>query len=294
VIGLGLDAGGSATRWALGDGSGSVLASGELPAVNGHLFDRANLARFEAFAVALRDVLAGQRVDTVVAGITGLTGDSPAAATAGDILATTLGVARGRVLVEDDLWIGYHAVFRPGEGHVVYAGTGSVGMHLFADGRILRVGGRGIMVDDAGSAFWIGRRALDTVFRRIDEDAAPGVLGEALFGAIGSSDWNSVRAHVYGGGRNAVAMLALAVAAAARDGDDAALGILHQAGGELARLGLALVHRAGPLSVALLGRAAGLHDAISVGFRAAAPGIEMRLVEIDAAAAAAMVASGLA
>jgi N-acetylglucosamine kinase-like BadF-type ATPase len=233
------------------------------------------------------------QVRAVVAGITGLTGDSPEAAVAAGILAQALAVPPECVRVEDDLWIGYHAAFRPGEGHVVYAGTGSVGMHLYADGRILRVGGRGMLIDDAGSAFWIGRQALDLVFRRIDDGAPPGALGEALFAAIGGSDWNVVRAHVYGGGRHAVAILARAVAEAAQGGDVAAQAILHEAGRELARLALALCRRAGDLPVVLLGRAASLHPGIEQGFRAGAPDIDMRRMDADAASAAARVAANI-
>ena len=44
----------------------------------------------------------------------------------------------GQIAVQDDLWIGFHAVCRPGAGHVVYAGTGSVGMHIRADGSVVK------------------------------------------------------------------------------------------------------------------------------------------------------------
>ena len=291
MIGLGLDAGGSATRWAVVEGHGGVLARGELPAVGGYLFEPAVRERFEAFAAALRAAVVPHRVGTVVAGITGLTGDSPAAAVAAAILADALAVPPGRVRVEDDLWVAYHAAFQPGEGHVVYAGTGSIGMHLRADGGVVRVGGRGMLIDDGGSAFWIGRQALDIVFRRIDDGSDPGVLGAALFAAIGGGDWNTVRAHVYGGGRSAVAMLARAVAAAAHAGDTDAQAILHAAGRELARLAAALCRRAGVMPVALLGRAAALHPAIETGFRAACPDLDMRRMDIDAAVTAARIAA---
>ena len=294
---LGLDGGGSATRWAICDAAGAELARGELQPVTGHLFRPDALAAFSAFAAALRTATAGHRLAAVVAGITGLTGDAPEAARAAAILADALGVPVGRVRVEDDLWIGYHAVLRPGEGHAVYAGTGSVGLHLRADGGILRVGGRGMLIDDAGSAFWIGREGLNLLYRRIDAGEPPGGLGAALFAAIGGADWNAVRAHVYGGtgpadGRAAVAMLARAVARAAGGGDAGALDILHRAGVELARLALALTARAGVLPVAVLGRAATLHPAILTGLRAAAPGLEIRQPAADAALAAARLAGG--
>ena len=286
MIGLGLDAGGSATRWAVVDRAGVVQGAGELAPVDGHLFNAANRARFVAMAAALAEVTATLAPDAVVAGITGLTGGSPEADTARDILAQALGIASVRV--EDDLWIGYHAAFAPGAGHVVYAGTGSVGLHIKTDGTLVRVGGRGMLIDDGGSAFWIGREGLNTLYRRIDAGQAEGALGAALYAAIGGADWNAVRAYVYGGGRTAVAMLAIAVAGA---DDPGASAILAQAGHELARLGRDLVARIGVLPMALQGRAASLHPAILTAMRDAAPGLDITLHQADAALAAAKLAA---
>lgn len=287
MIGLGLDAGGSATRWTVVDSGGAVLGAGELAAVDGHLFNPANRDRFIAMAAGLAEATATLAPKAVVAGITGLTGDSPEAAAAREILAQALGISSVRV--EDDLWIGYHAAFAPGAGHVVYAGTGSVGLHIKTDGSLIRVGGRGMLIDDGGSAFWIGREGLNTAYRRIDAGQAPGALGEALFAAIGGADWNAVRAHVYGGGRTAVAMLAMAVAIA---DDPGAATILAQAGRELARLGRDLVSRIGRLPVALQGRAASLHPSILTAMRDASPGLDITMHQADAALAAARLAAG--
>jgi len=291
---LGIDAGGSAVRWALCDRDGRKVDEGQAPPVTGHLYLPEARAGFEAFAGELASRLADRRVAGLVAGITGLTGDSAQAAEARQLLSEALRLDPARIEVQDDLWIGYHAVFRPGGGHVVYAGTGSVGMHIRADGSVLRVGGRGILIDDAGSAFAIGRAALGLVYRRIDRGEDPGPLGGALFAEVGGDDWNTMRAHVYGvevpgGGRTAVAMLALAVARAA-EADPAALEILAAAGRELAVLARALLHREGLREVVLLGRAAGLHPAIEEAMRAALPGVALRQAIVDAAFAAARLA----
>ena len=284
---LGIDAGGSATRWVVVDAADAVLATGELAPIDGHLFVPEHLAQFRTVAAQLAQATARHAPASVVAGITGLTGDAPEARQAEAILADALGASRVRV--EDDLWIGYHAAFAPGAGHVVYAGTGSVGLHIRADGSLLRVGGRGILIDDGGSAFWIGREGLNALYRRIDADEPQGTLGDALFAAIGGSDWNTVRAHVYGGGRTAIAMLALAVAQAADD--PAAATILAQAGRELARLARDLVKRVGALPVVLQGRAADLHPSILANMRQAAGDLNIAKHTADAALAAAKLAN---
>jgi glucosamine kinase len=283
---LGLDAGGSATRWAVCDPAGTIIARGEFPPVTGHLFRPEARAAFLALAARLVELAP----TAVVAGITGLTGDSAEARDAADILVTTLHIPPAAIRIEDDLWIGYHAAFRPGEGHAVYAGTGSVGLHIAADGTLHRVGGRGMLIDDAGSAFWIGREGLNLLYRRLDAGDPPGKLALALYAAIGGDTWNAVRAHVYGAdSRNAVAQLARAVADAADD--PGALAILQQAGRELARLATALATRLGPRPVALLGRAAALHPAILDSMRQAAPALSITRPQTDPALAAARLAA---
>ncbi len=170
-IGLGLDAGGSATRWVLCDETGKAVGRGEVPAISGHLYSAEDTARLHAATGALARALAAHpRPVAAVAGITGLAAGTPAAATAAKAIAAAIGIAADAVRVEDDVWIAYHAAFARGEGHVVYAGTGSVGMHVRRDGGIVHVGGRGMLIDDAGSGFWIGREALNLVWRRRDTE----------------------------------------------------------------------------------------------------------------------------
>ncbi len=283
---LGLDAGGSATRFVICDAGGALLRRGELAPVSGHLYS----AEIRAAFVAALAPLAGSGCAGAVAGITGLTGDAREALEAADIISEQLDIPRAAIRVEDDLWIGYHAAFRPGEGHAVYAGTGSVGLHIADDGSILRVGGRGMLIDDGGSAFWIGREGLNLLYRRVDSAEDAGPLGAALFAAIGGCDWNAVRAHVYRDGRNSVAQLARAVAAAA-DADAGALAILRQAGRELGRLAQALVARTERLPVALLGRAATLHPVVFQAFSAACAELVVSMPQTDPALAAARLAA---
>lgn len=286
---LGIDAGGTAVRWAVCGRDGALVVRGESAPVTGHLFLPEARAGFEAFAGELGAAVADLRIGAAVAGVTGLTGDSPEAEAARGILSEALRLDPAVIEVQDDLWIGYRAVFRPGEGHLVYSGTGSVAMHMRADGSVLRVGGRGILIDDAGSAFAIGRAALNLVYRRIDRGEEAGALGAALYAAIGGESWNAVRAHVYGGGRTAVALLARAVAGVAEQ-DPAALSVLQEAGRELAVLARALIAREGARDVVVLGRAAGLHPAILAAMRADLPGVSLRLEIADAALAAARLA----
>jgi N-acetylglucosamine kinase-like BadF-type ATPase len=290
VIGLGIDCGGSATRWVLRD-DGGALDRGEAPAANGHLFAPAGRAAFEAMAAALARI--APRADAVVAGVTGLGAGTEEAATARAILASALGLPPDAVRVGDDMWIAYRALFGPGEGHIVSAGSGSIGYHLTDAGVALRSGGRGMAIDDGGSAFWIGREALSLLLRRADADPEAGrrgLLAELVHGAVGAASWPAIRAFVYADPRARLASLAVPVAEAAHRNDADALSLMHRAGGELSRLASALIARAGVRPVALIGRAATLHPGLLEGFRAGLPDVAVRPAQPDASSAAAALA----
>lgn len=283
-LALGIDGGGSATRWAVADAGGTILDHGVAPPISGHLFSDAERQRLAQSIATIP-----HRPTRVLAGITGLAATAPQAADAARIIAETLNLPAEAVEIHNDMWIAYHALFAPGEGHIVYAGTGAIALHIAADGTEIRAGGRGMLIDDAGSAFWIARTALDHIWRARDTNPSfTSPLAQALDDAIGGPDWDTHRTHIYSGGRNAVAQLARAVATA---DDPTATEILTQAGQELARLALALSARTTPKPTALIGRAATLHPAIEAGFRAAAPHLPLTLPTPDPAATAAKIAA---
>jgi glucosamine kinase len=70
-------------------------------------------------------------------------------------------------------------------GIVLIAGTGAVAYGRTVDGREARAGGWGPLLGDEGSATWCVREAAREVMRRADAGESPGVLGEALFAAVG-------------------------------------------------------------------------------------------------------------
>jgi N-acetylglucosamine kinase-like BadF-type ATPase len=287
MIALGLDCGASSSRWMLTDGGGATIAQGTAGPITGHAFTpesrAAALAALSAFAAQVAAVATPSRV---VAGITGLEAGSEVAVLYARHLADAFGTAAVTVL--NDMDIAYLAAFAPGEGILVYAGTGSVGYHVAADRSVTRIGGHGYLIDDAGGGFWIGRQALRHVLRARDARAAPGALDRAVAAMAGDS-WDAVRAHVYGGGRAAVAALVPAVVAAA-DGDPAAAAILRAAGHELARLAQVLIAHVGALPVVLSGGAATCSPLILDAVRAQLPGSDVSISTAEPMAAAARLA----
>lgn len=272
VLGLGIDAGGTQTRWALATVDGVIVADGAVEGLSALQMssDAGRAAVHATFTGLCQAVLAIGRPRAVVAGLTGFGGDDLVLA---QTLATLLALDAAHVRVGNDIDIAYRDSFEPGQGYLVYAGTGSIAAWIDTDGVFHRAGGRGVLLDDGGGGYWIAREALRHIWRR--EDEAPGSwqgspMAEAVFAHIGGSDWSLSRAFMYGQDRGAIGRLALAVAASA-DADPLALDILQRAGQELARLALALTARYGPRPVVLAGRAAQLHPAIAAAMRAALP-----------------------
>ena len=272
--GLGLDAGGTQTRWALADSAGALLAQGTAAGISGLQLD--NAAGRAAMATTLQEIArATGPVRAVVAGVTGF--DETQQPQMCTMLAAALKLdsqPAQAVRAMNDIELACHAAFAPGEGYVVYAGTGSVAAFVDAHGQLHRAGGRGSLIDDAGGGHWIAREALRRVWRA--EDHAPGawqqsLLARKVFAHIGGSDWAQSRQWVYNASRGELGLLALAVADAAAEHDAEALALLHDAGSELARLARALLQRHGPRPLALAGRVFMLHPTVEAALRGALP-----------------------
>ncbi|MYM29391.1 ATPase [Duganella sp. CY15W] len=271
-LGLGIDAGGTQTRWALADAAGAIVAEGSVGGMSATQMGSAagRDAVRGLFAMLATQVLAAGRPLRVCAGLTGFDGVGTQAT---QLLAEVLKLAPAAISMRNDVEIAYLDSFAPGEGYLVYAGTGSIAAWIDADGQFHRAGGRGVTLDDGGGGFWIAREAMRHIWRM--EDEQPGVwqqsaMARAVFDQIGGSDWSLSRQFIYGQERGAIGQLALAVAASA-DADPVARNILERAGSELARIALALVGRYGPRPIVLGGRAAHLHPLIAQSMRAALP-----------------------
>src|SRR5471030_1103187 len=297
---LGIDAGGTRTRWALADADGAIVAEGSVAGWSAtQMATPAGRAAAQAvFSALAADVLAAGSPAAgapaqVCAGLTGFGGQPDVAALIIEWLSGALCIAPQAVQLRSDIEIAYLDSFAPGEGYLVYAGTGSIAAWIAEDGLFHRAGGRGVTLDDGGGGFWIAREAMRHIWRL--EDERPGAwqqspMARAVFEQVGGSDWALSRQFIYGQDRGAIGRLALAVAASA-DADPVARAILEQAGQELARIALALVGRYGPRPLVLSGRAAMLHPLIAQAMRAALPPeLSLRQKEAQSHHAAARIA----
>ena len=289
AFGLGLDVGGTSTRWALARADGSVLAEGQASGFSGQ--QMASGSGRERVVQTLSEVAAqvaaqvathGASLSALWAGVTGH--DDQSGPGLRRLMARVFGLPEAAVTVGNDVEIAARLLFAPGAGHLVVAGTGSIGVHIDAQGQVHRVGGRGGMLGDEGSGYWIARQALAQVWRMEDDEPGAGVstpLAQRLFAAIGGSGWDATRLFVHRSARGEFGRLALAVAAAAAT-DPAARLLLEDAGRELARLANLLLARHGHLPVRLAGRAVQLHPSIRQGFAAALrPGASFEVLSLQ-------------
>ena len=274
--GLGIDAGGTRTRWALADAAGVLVVEGAVQGMSGlqlqtptGLTHLCTVLQNLASAVTMHT---GSEPLSLCAGFTGL-GSNDSEMAMQKMLADVLPLVPGCVILTSDIDIAYRAACEPGRGYLVYAGTGSIACYVDAVGQIHRIGGRGGILGDEGGGYWIAREALAQVWR--SEDRQPGAwrnsaMARRIFAAVGGDDWAFSRHFMYTRQRGEIGQLALQVAQSAAD-DNAARQILLRAGAELAQLAGHLLHRFGPLPLVVAGRTLCLSPLIEQSLRAGLP-----------------------
>ena len=144
---LGIDLGRTWLRACLADGTGRVLKRCRVPAVP--------WPRLPEALRQLRRRLVFLRLERLSVGAAGL----GAAADRAQARRLLRGQAR-RVTTASDAHWAHLAAFAGGPGILVLSGTGSIALARDGRGKLRRAGGWGQLLGDAGSGFWIGRRAL--------------------------------------------------------------------------------------------------------------------------------------
>jgi glucosamine kinase len=254
VFALGLDVGGSSLKLAITDQHGQLHLEKRLKPLPGHILDpNARTVVLEHLRATLAQVHAFEP-RAAYGGFTGLTTDD-GLRDIRNVIAQELNLPIQHVRTSSDIELAYRAHFAPGEGILVYAGTGSIAFHLCGNGGSERAGGHGYLIDDAGAGFSIGQAALRAVMRELDEGRSSGALARFVFGHANASTWPELSAFVYGSGRSSVAGFAPLVGRAASQGDATATSILESAGHELLRLATIMRSKLGNLPVALAGGA---------------------------------------
>ncbi len=149
----------------------------------------------------------------------------------------------GAFSLSNDVDMACNGAFAEGAGVLLLSGTGSIAWARNAQGQTTRVGGWGSTFGDEGSAYWIGRTALQLLCQALDgrePDAVP--FARKLCAGMGWPDTNPAAMDALLGWhagqdrpRSAVAQCARLVDTLAEEGCPQALTLLKAAAAELAR-----------------------------------------------------------
>jgi N-acetylglucosamine kinase-like BadF-type ATPase len=235
---LGIDAGGTRSTWALLDAAGALLASGAGPAVQPSTqgVGAAGQRLAELCAAALAQA---PGVARAVAGVAG--------AGAPEVRAALRAAVRGALplAVTGDVEVAAACALEDGPGLVVWAGTGSFAVARDARGALRRIGGRGALLGDGGSAHAIVRDAAVAVVRAADGLAPATALTAFLVDALHAPAPEQLGAHLRERTPGEIAALFPRVGEIAGAGDAVAQRVLTDGARELAELAAALAGRAG-------------------------------------------------
>ena len=236
---LGVDGGGTKTRFALIDAEGHLLAEAQHgttyhPQVG---LDGVREILRSGIDQVLRE--AGVQIDTIRHAFFGLPAygeDSEATAKLQAIPRDLLG--HDRYACDNDMVCGWAGSLACADGINIVAGTGSIGYGQ-RQGNAARAGGWGEAFSDEGSAYWIAAHGLNVYSRMSDGRLPKGPLHTVFNQELGLGNDLDICARVYGEhalSRGVFAKLSLLVAQAARLGDATAANIYTQAGDELAQI----------------------------------------------------------
>lgn len=186
---LGIDGGGTKTDCVLIDQHGAVLGSAAAGPSNPLRagYTKACIALGDAaYQVLSRRHLKPRDIRGVCAGIAGAARERVPQRMSSFLKGF---FSEAAVEITTDLTITLEAAVGAGEGIILIAGTGSAAYGRNLQGKIARAGGHGPWFSDEGSAFDIGRRALDAAVRA-EEGRGPATnLSRELLKGLGADDW---------------------------------------------------------------------------------------------------------
>ena len=243
---LGLNAGGTKTVALLARAEdGAVLGHGVGGPANIRAVGAERVAESLAEAVAGAFAAAGIARSTIGAAAIGAAGAARPDDRAAVEGCLRVVVAAGCYAVTNDAAIALRAAVPSGPAILLIAGTGSIGYGRATDGREVRAGGWGYLLDDDGSAYAVGLAGLSAVLRAHDGRGPQTALSATMLAAWGLAAPEDLIGRVYRqpAPRDEIAALAPLVADAARAGDAVATNIIADAGAALGKLATATLRK---------------------------------------------------
>lgn len=237
---LGMDCGGTSAEWVVLSATGATLASGRFSGLQAARCSPEAAAREldRQILAAGRALPQGVRPRRALCGMAGAGAAETRARIARELRVDL------EVTITTDIVVAAASALMDGPGVLVHAGTGSFAVARDRRGKLHRVGGRGPIVSDEGSAFDVGLEAVRAVVRAADRGLAPPAFQAALLEACGAASAERLGEKILGTDPARIAAVFPLVAAAAREADATARAILERAAGRLGELAAAAAERA--------------------------------------------------
>lgn len=230
---LGIDAGSSATKWAIVNDDGKEITRGKSIPVDGHIYREESRNQWSEFLSEIHKKIQVP-ITAIYAGVTGASDFPEENLEIANVIKEQFPTARVDVVI--DVALGYRANVRNQRGVYLYAGTGSIAVYKDARGRIRTVGGWGYLLGDEGAGYWIGISALREILAELENGKSESRLSSMITNNGQTPTFNQIKELVYGSPRKNVAALAKEVIDFAKAGDHKSLEIIKSAAQELAIL----------------------------------------------------------
>ena len=225
---VGIDGGGTKTEFVLFEKNGTVRRVERREGSNPN--DKGIESSLEVLTAGLEQVLRGKSPQAVFAGIGGVSLEKYQKA----IREHLSGRFRTQIGADTDAANVLSMGADPDNSLAVICGTGSC-VFVRKGGQRYRLGGWGYLLDQAGSAYDVGKDGIRCALAVEDGLEKPSLLSERMTQALGGSVFSNISA-IYNQGRPYIADLARVVLDAAAESDEAALGVLRQNAQRLALL----------------------------------------------------------
>lgn len=236
---LGIDGGGTWTKFALVRESGELLAEHE--SSGSYYLDVGLEGVRDVFEAGVENMLsaAGATLDDVNYAFIGIPAYGEDSRLLGELDALPARLfPRGNYRCDNDMVCAWAGSLACQDGINLIAGTGSIGFGRYGD-RTARCGGWGEVFGDEGSAYWVARRGLQLFSKMSDGRAARGPLHDLVrrkYGLAQDLDMSTLVAEGWNRNRARIADFSRLMATAARAGDDQVARVFVAAADELVEM----------------------------------------------------------